>query len=116
MDYKIKICLLIDIVVMDYKIKICLLIDIVVMDYRMKICLLIEMTAAIDNNLSVTKYDKISQYKDLETEIEKMWYVKSTTVPVIVGALGMIKKKADKHKNRIPGSSNLYEMQKIALC
>ena len=29
-----------------------------------------------------------------------MWHLKITTVPVIVGALGMIKKGTDKHINR----------------
>ena len=40
-----------------------------------------------------------------------MWYLKTTTVPVILGALGMIKKETDKHIYKIPGSPNLYEIQ-----
>ena len=35
---------------------------------------------------------------------------------VIVGTLDMIKKKTDKHINKIPGSSSLYEIQQIPLC
>ena len=39
---------------------------------------------------------KINKYKDPEKETEKkMWHLKTTTVSVIEGALGMIKKKAD---------------------
>ena len=37
----------------------------------------------------------------MKIEIEKMWYAKATTVPVIVGALGMIKKGSDKHINKM---------------
>ena len=51
-------------------------------------------------------------YKNLE--IEEMQLLKSTTVPVIVGALGIIQKGIYKHINKIPGSVILYEMQKIA--
>ena len=42
-----------------------------------------------------------------------MWHLKTTTVPVIVGALGMIKKGSDKHINKIPGSPSQYEIQKL---
>ena len=30
------------------------------------------MSVLIDNNISVKEYNKISKYKDLETEIEKI--------------------------------------------
>ena len=63
-----------------------------------------------DNNISVKEYNKIRKYKDLETEIEKMWYLQSTTQPAIAGALGMIKSETDKHITKIPGSPNLYEI------
>ena len=42
------------------------------------------MSIPTDNNISVKEYNKISQYKDLEIEIEKMWYFKTTTESVIV--------------------------------
>ena len=33
-------------------------------------------------------------------------------LPIIVGALGMIKKGTDKHINKILGSPSLYEIEK----
>ena len=39
-----------------------------------------------------------------------MKHLKTTTVPVIVGTLGMIKKGKDKHINRIPDSPSLYRI------
>ena len=45
-----------------------------------------------NSNISVKEYYKISKYKNLKIEIEKIWHLKTTTMPVIVGALGMIKK------------------------
>ena len=41
--------------------------------------------------------------------------MKTVTIPVVIGALGMIKKGTEKHLEKIPGSPNLAEMQKIAL-
>ena len=34
----------------------------------------------------------ISKNEDLEIEIEKIWHLKTTMAPIIVGALGIIKK------------------------
>ena len=45
------------------------------------------------NNLSVKEYSKIRRYKCPEIEIEKIWHLKSTTMPVIIESLKMIKKK-----------------------
>ena len=42
-----------------------------------------------------------------------MLYLKTTRVPVIVEALGMIKKETVKHINKKPGSPSQYEIQKL---
>ena len=61
----------------------------------------------------VAEIEKVSKYKDLEIEVEKLWHMKTVRVPVMIGGLGMIKKgNTEKQK---PGSWNLAEMQKIAL-
>ena len=54
-----------------------------------------DMPAPTDNNISVKEYYEMSKYKDLETEIKKMWHLKITTVTVIVGTLGMMKTRTD---------------------
>lgn len=45
-----------------------------------------------DKNMYIKKYGKISKYKESEVEIEKMWYCKTTIIPIIIGALDTIKK------------------------
>ena len=65
------------------------------------------MLAPIFNNLSVKERNKISKYKDFRNKQRKTCHLKTTTVPVIVGALGMIKKGTDKHINKTVGSPNL---------
>ena len=59
--------------------------------------------------------EKLSKYKDLEIEITKMWGLKTITVPVVIGALGIVKKGIEKHIDKIPGKINVTELQKIAL-
>ena len=36
--------------------------------------------------------DKILKYKDLTTEIQRMWNVKTKVIPVIIGATGTVSK------------------------
>ena len=58
---------------------------------------------------------KISKYRDLEIEIQKMWHLKAIVMPVVVGALGMTKKTTEDHIKRIPGKPCLQELQKVVL-
>ena len=41
--------------------------------------------------------------------------LKTTTVPVVMGALGTIKKDMESYSNKIPGNINIHELQKITL-
>ena len=80
-----------------------------------KTCQLIDMGVSADSNISAKEFEKLSKYKNLEIEIAKMWKVKTKTIPVIVGALGMIKKGTQKYVTEIPGNFSLAEIQKIVL-
>ena len=51
--------------------------DIIVTDCKKKTCLLIDITVPSDRNLSIKEYKKVSKYKDLEIEIQKMWNLKA---------------------------------------
>ena len=50
---------------------------------------------------------------DDEIEIQKMLNLKAIIIPVVVGPLGMIKKKTEDYIKRIPGNHCLQELQKI---
>ena len=89
--------------------------DIIIKHKQNKTCQLIDMSVPSDSNTSAKEFEKLSKYKDLEIEIAKMWKMKTKTIPVIVGALGMIKKGTQKYVNEIPGNLSLAEIQKIVL-
>ena len=73
--------------------------NVVVKHYKKNI--LINISVPKDNDISVNEYDKISKYKELKIESEKIWHLRTISVPVIVGALGQTKKETDKHINKI---------------
>ena len=81
--------------------------DIVIKDYKSRTCLLIDMKIPTDRNISVKDFDTLSKYKDLQIEIERMWRFKTTVIPVVVGALGMIKKGVQNHLKINPWRTTL---------
>ena len=84
-------------------------------DKQEKTCMLIDMTIPADRNTSVKVAEELSKYKYLEVEITKMWGLKTITVPVVIGALGVVKKGIEKQMNKITRKINITELQKVAL-
>ena len=52
---------------------------------------------------------------DLQIEIKKTWGMKTTAVPVIIGALGLVKKAIENYIGKIPGNIRITELQKTVL-
>ena len=75
------------------------------------------MAVPSDRNTSVKVTEKLSKYKDLEIETSRMWGMRTETIPVIIGALGAIKKGLETYLGRIPGQIhvNISELQMITL-
>ena len=89
--------------------------DIVIKDQKNETCKLIDMAVPSDRNTSLKTTEKRSKYKDLEIETTRMWGMKTDTIPVAIGALGLIKKGLQKHTEKIPGTINISELQKTIL-
>ena len=83
--------------------------DIIIKDHINNTCQLIDMTIPSDRNVSIKEVEKLSKYKDLEIEVSKMWKMKTTTLPVVICALGVIKKGMRLKVEKIPGTLNIEE-------
>jgi hypothetical protein len=59
--------------------------------------------------------EKILKYKDLTTEIQNMWNVKTNVIPVITGANKTISKSFSIYLSYIPGKHKPQELQKTAI-
>ena len=70
--------------------------DIVIKHKQNKTSQLIDISVSSDSSISAKEFEELGKYKDLEIEIAKIWKMKTKTAPVIVGALGMIKKGTQK--------------------
>jgi len=72
---------------------------------------------AISGDRNVIKKDakKVLKYKDLTTEIQCMWKVKTRVIPIIIGATGTISKLFRKYISNIPGNHEVKYLQKTVI-
>ena len=89
--------------------------DIVIKDRANQCCKLTDVLVPSNQNTSTKVIEKLSKYKDLETESMRMWGMRRETVLVIVVALGFLREGMDQNLGKIPGASNINELQKIIL-
>ena len=89
--------------------------DIVIKDRKENKCIFIDMSVPSERNVASKETEKLSKYKDLETEVTKMWQMKTTVIPVIIGAPGLVRKRMNELVSKIPGKISIEEIQKIVL-
>ena len=76
---------------------------------------MMDVAVPSDQNISLKEFQKLSKYKDLEIEVTTMWKPKTKIVPVVIVALGTIKKGTRNFIYQISGKPSLQEIQKIVL-
>ena len=66
--------------------------DIIIRDNGKRTCMLIDVAIPGDRNVIKKEAEKVLKYKELTMEIQRMWNVKTSVIPVIIGASGIISK------------------------
>jgi len=89
--------------------------DIIIKDKMNSTCKLIDMTVPCDKNVSSKEIEKKSKYKNLEIEIQRMWKMKTEVIPIVIGALGTIKKGMDNNIRNVSENLNIKSLQKTCL-
>jgi hypothetical protein len=84
-------------------------------DNEKRTCMLIDVAVSGDRNVIKKEAQKILKYKDLTTEIQCMWNVKTKVIPVIMGTTWTISKSFRKYVSNIPGNYEVKELQKTAI-
>jgi hypothetical protein len=74
--------------------------------------MLIDVAISGDRNVFKKEAEKILKYEDPTIEIQRMWNVKTSVIPVIIGATRTISKSFRKYVSSIPGNHEVRELQK----
>jgi hypothetical protein len=88
---------------------------VVLHDKTKKTCLLIDVAVPDDSDGNTKETEKLSKYEDQETECSRKWKVRTKNVPVIIEALGTIKRELDQNLQLLPAHLSATELQKITL-
>ncbi|KAL1446402.1 hypothetical protein WDU94_005646 [Cyamophila willieti] len=89
--------------------------DIIVKNRKEKTCLIIDVAVPADSNIGKKEAEKKLKYRDLAIEIERMWNMKVTIIPVVIGALGVVPKTLRNNIQKIPGRITINKIQECAL-
>ena len=55
-----------------------------------KICKIVDFAVSADHRINLKESEKKDKYLDLARELKKLWNMKVTIVPIVIGALGII--------------------------
>ena len=73
------------------------------------------MTIPADRNVVQKEAEKKLKYKSLCIEIRRMWSLKSTIIPVIIGATGILTRRLRKKLEVVSGKHSIDSLQKTAI-
>ncbi len=76
-------------------------------DKQQKKTVVIDVAILSDSNIR-----KLEKYQRLKEELKKMWRVKATVVPVVIGALGAVAHKLGEWLQQIPSTTSEVSVQK----
>jgi hypothetical protein len=68
-----------------------------------------------DRNVMQREAENKLKYKSFGIEIQRMWDLKCTFIPVIIGATGIVTKGLRKNLEAIPGKHSIDSLQKTAI-
>ena len=85
--------------------------DIIIKNKKEKTCTLIDVAIPADRK----EAEKKLKYKSLCIEIQRMWNLKCTIIPVITGATGIVTRSSRKNLEAVPGKHSIDSLQKTAI-
>jgi hypothetical protein len=85
--------------------------NIIIKNKKDKICKLIDVAIPADRNVVQKKL----KYKSLCIEIQQMWNLKCTVIPIVIGATGIVTRSLKKNLEAVPGKYLIDSLQKTAI-
>jgi len=85
--------------------------DIIIKNKKEKTCTLIDVVIPADRNVVEKEAEKKLKYKILCIEIQRMWNLKCTIVPIIIGATGIVTRSLRKNLETVPGKHSIDSLQ-----
>ena len=59
---------------------------------KKKICKIVDFAVPADHRINLKECEKRDKYLDLARELKKLWNMKVTIIPIVIGAFGTVTK------------------------
>ena len=66
--------------------------DLIIINKRKRICKIVDFAVPVDHRINLKECEKKNKYLDLARQLKKLWNMKVTIVPIVIGTLGTITK------------------------
>ena len=73
------------------------------------------MAISADKNVVQKEAEKKLKYKSLCIEIQRMWKLKCTIIPLTIGATGIVTRSLKKNLETVPVKHSIDSLQKTAI-
>ena len=66
--------------------------DLIIINKKKRICKIVDFAIPANHRINLKEIEKKDKYLDLARELKKLWNMKVTIVPIVIGALGTVTK------------------------
>ena len=66
--------------------------DLIIINKKKRICKIVDFAVLADHRINLKESEKKDKYRNLARELKKLWNMRVTIVPIVIGALGTITK------------------------
>ena len=87
----------------------------IIKNRKEKTCTLIDVAISADRNVVQKEAEKKLKYKSLCVEIQQMWNLKCTIIPVIIETTGIVTRSLKKNLEAVAGKYSTDSLQKTAI-
>ena len=70
--------------------------DLIIINKKKRTCKIVDFAVPADHRMNLEESEKNDKYFDLARELKKLWNMKVTIVPIVIGAFGTITKGLSK--------------------
>ena len=89
--------------------------DLIIINKKKKICKIIDFAVPADHRIKLKEYEKRDNYLDLARELKKLWNMKVTIIPIVIGAFGTVTKELLKGLEDLEVGGRVETIQTTAL-
>ena len=59
---------------------------------KKRTCKIVDLAVSVDHRMNLKESEKNDKYQDLAWELKKLWNMKVTIIPIVIGAFGTVTK------------------------